>query len=324
MHFESEYRSPWPIHNGHIETIIPYFFRRVNPLPYTRERIDTDDGDFLDIDWVKQGCSSLVVLSHGLEGCSQSTYIYGMGHELLSQGHDVVCWNNRSCSGEMNRLFYSYHSGASYDLRSVLKHILSSTDYKEIYLVGFSMGGNQTLKYLGEESDQIDDRIKKAVAISTPVSLADCSKALASPMGKIYTKNFIIRMIRKLKLKLKDHSGVEIDFAKAKNAWTFETFDNNVTAPLFGFKNAQDYWDKASSLPWLKDITIPTLILNAKNDPFLMGRCFPFSETKDHPYVHLESPETGGHVGFPLPGLSKVWTENRVSSFVFTDEVVPN
>ena len=319
MLVSSKYKSSYPFSDGHVETVVPYFLRSVNELPYTRERIATQDRDFLDLDWVRRDNDRLVVLSHGLEGCSQSKYMMGMGRAFLNDSYDVLSWNNRGCSGETNKLLRMYHSGASFDLRDVLNHVFNTTSYQEIYLVGFSMGGNITLKYLGEEAEHVNPRIKKAVAISTPVSLQDCSESLAKGLSSLYTRHFILRMVKKLKVKKKHFEDFNPNLFHLSRLSNFRTFDDQITAPMNGYKDAQDYYDKASSLQFQPHIKVKSLIINAKNDPFLKGKCYPYKELTGHPFVDLETPEQGGHVGFVESGLyRKVWTEERVPNF-FTE-----
>ncbi len=317
MLIASEYRSSYPFSDGHIETVVPYFLRSVEVPTFSRERIDTEDSDFLDLDWLRQGSDRLVVLSHGLEGCSQSKYMMGMAHALFAQGFDVLAWNNRGCSGESNRLLRMYHSGASFDLRTVLKHVFQNHSYKKIDLVGFSMGGNITLKYLGEEGAQVDSRIHRAVAISTPTALKDCAESLSRGISSLYTRHFILRMVRKLKIKKQQFPDFNPDIFKLARLSDFKDFDDQITAPMNGFKDAQDYWQQASSLQFLPHIKVKTLIINAKNDPFLKGKCYPYEEVSGHPFVDLETPEQGGHVGFVEEGLYRsVWTERRVPHFL--------
>lgn len=316
MLIESTYQSPFPLNNGHVETLVPYFLRKLPPPSYFRERIETDDHDFLDLDWCQRNHKKLAVLSHGLEGCSHSNYIVGLGHKLSEYGYDVLAWNNRGCSGETNRLQSMYHSGASFDLRTVLNHVLEKHEYNEVYLVGFSMGGNITLKYLGEEGDQVDSRIKKAVAVSTPLSLGDCAEALSSGISLGYSRHFILRIIKKLKQKQAILPDFNPDIKGLKKIWDFESFDNKFTAPMHGFKDARDYWDKASSLPLLTKIKVKALIINALNDPFLGDQCYPYEMLKTNEFVDLETPNRGGHVGFLSDSLKTVWTESRILEYL--------
>ncbi len=316
MIVSSTYEPNLLINNGHVETVLPYFFRYLPPVNYQRERIQTDDGDFLDLDWIKKNNKKLVILSHGLEGCSQSSYNIGMSWFLAKHGYDVLVWNHRGCSGEPNRLKTSYHSGFSQDLKFVIEYVINQRQYSSIDLVGFSMGGNITLKYLGEEGDRVPSQINRAVAISTPVSLTDCSRALSKGISRIYTKNFIFRLVRKLEAKKKKFPDLNVNTKKLKRLWSFKKFDDQFTAPLYGFKNAEDYWEQSSSLPHIKSIRRPSLILNALNDPFLAGQCYPTDLVKDLEFVHLETPARGGHVGFPQKGLREFWSEKRTLEFI--------
>lgn len=316
MLIASNYQSPFPVANGHLETIIPYFFRKPQALKFSRERIETLDHDFLDLDWLRYGNRRLAILSHGLEGCSQSNYILGLSKFLSDRDFDVIAWNNRGCSGETNNLVKMYHSGASYDLREVVNHVAAQDFYHEIYLIGFSMGGNITLKYLGEEGANLNPRIRKAVAVSTPVYLPDCAKALSQGFSQIYSRKFIISLVEKLRAKKKKFPDFQADLDKLGKLWSFVEFDNALTAPLHGFKDADDYWNQSSSIRYIQHIQCSTLILNSLNDPFLHGQCYPFAETKDHPFVDLETPAFGGHVGFSQGGVRQTWMDQRVYEYL--------
>lgn len=286
---------------GHLQTLIPHLFRRVKPVAYSRERIETEDGDFLDLDWaadVDKAQDKLVIFSHGLEGSSRSKYILGMVPLFKARGFDALAWNCRTCGGEMNRTARFYHSGASYDLSAVVEHVLKNKNYKSIYLIGFSMGGNITLKYLGEKAEAIDPRIKKAVTFSVPLDLKSSTQAMTGTMGAIYTRKFVRTLNKKLKLKKDELSKLGLDIAGAHKIWDFHTWDGRFTAPLHGFASADDYYAKSSAKPFLKNIHVPTLIVNAKNDPFLGPGCFPTEELRGHPFVNLQTPKNGGHVGF--------------------------
>jgi len=318
MHVDSTFKTCFPVNNCHAETIVPYFFRKVPSLKFSRERIETADHDFLDLDWTLSGNKKLVIISHGLEGSSNSNYISSLGNYLQDQNYDLLAWNYRGCSGETNRLPCMYHSGASHDLRAVVNHVLKTKSYESIDLVGFSMGGNITLKYLGEEGEGLNPTIKKALSVSTPVSLADCAEALSTGVSLIYSKHFIERIIKKLKIKQEHLPEFKPNFTYLKKLWKFEAFDNEITAPINGFIDAKDYWQKSSSLFYLKKIPIKTLIVNALNDPFLAKRCYPFAETKNHAFVDLETPSRGGQVGFLEQGFNKVWIDRRIGEFLET------
>jgi predicted alpha/beta-fold hydrolase len=301
---------------GHWETIIPHIFRRVKPVAYARERIETEDGDFLDLDWAADGQEKLVVFSHGLEGSSRAKYIQGMIPRFREKGFDALAWNCRTCGGEMNRTARFYHSGASYDLDAVLNHVLKTKAYKEIYLIGFSMGGNITLKYLGEKAGALDPRIKKAIVFSVPLDLKSSTDRMTGGMGAVYTRKFVRTLNKKLRLKQAELDKLGIDIGGAHKIWDFKTWDGRFTAPLHGFASADDYYARSSSRPVLKNIRIPTLIVNALNDPFLGEGCFPAEELKGHPFVRLEMPRRGGHVGFLENGVFV--SEQKALDFLVT------
>jgi uncharacterized protein len=286
--------------NPHLQTIIPSVFRKVKNINYQRERISTPDGDFLDIDWSSGKTNSnllskkIVLISHGLEGNSTRQYILGMVKIFNNNGYDTLSWNFRSCSGQINDKLRFYHSGATDDLQTVIQHV-QNKGYAEIFLVGFSLGGNIVLKYLGEIGPiQI---IKKAIVFSVPMDLATSSDKIAQKSNWIYTYRFLKSLKAKIIKKAKFYPN-EINLANLGKIKTLESFDNEYTSKLHGFINAKDYYAKNSSIIFVEKIAIPTLIVNAKNDPFLSKECFPIDLLKNHPFVTLEIPEKGGHCGF--------------------------
>jgi len=290
--------------------------RRVKGVIYQRERIITSDDDFLDLDWVKNGSNRLAVLSHGLEGDSKRSYVLGMVNALTNHGWDAVAWNARGCSGEPNRVLRFTHSGATEDLHSVLCHIFSRSGYSDLVLVGFSLGGNLTLKYLGERGSRLDARIKAAAAFSVPCDLQASSIQLAKPANRIYMRRFLITLRRKIQILSRIMPGKidDLDYNRLQN---FKDFDDRYTAPLHGFKDANDYWSKSSCKQFLKNISIPTLLVNARNDPFLAEECYPVEEALHNPMLHLETPLEGGHVGFMSLNLrGEYWSEVRTVGFL--------
>ena len=289
----SKHRAPFYLFNGHLQTIIPGLFRQVDGVLYERERLFTPDNDFIDIDWSRVGSNELVVLSHGLEGDSSRPYIQGMVKSFNRCGVDALAWNYRSCSGEPNKLLRSYHLGASDDLDFVIKHALVTGNYDKVYLIGFSAGGNISLKYLGESPAFVPHEVKRAVVFSVPVDL----KSSAKQISRIYTQRFLKSLGEKLELKRQMFPD-ELDLTDYSILWTFPEFDERFTAPLHGFKSAEDYYKKVSSRQFLTNIQVPTLVVNAKNDPFLGKMCYPVREAEQNPYLYLEVPDEGGHVGF--------------------------
>jgi predicted alpha/beta-fold hydrolase len=311
---DHRYTPPFLLGNGHIQTIFPVVFRKVDGVCYTRERITTFDNDFIDLDWSTKGNNRLAIISHGLEGNSSRAYIKGMVKAVNAGGWDALAWNYRSCSGEPNRLLRSYHNGVTDDLSLVIDHAGRKYPYKEIALIGFSLGGNLTLLYLGRQTP--DPMVTKAVAFSAPCDLAASARALAKPVNKIYMKRFLRMLHQKIKEKMAVLPGMinDRDFYKIKD---FKAFDDRYTAPIHGFKNACDYWKKCSSKPYIPDITVPTLIINAMNDPFLPKACCPVREAAANRHVTLCMPESGGHVGFVSFNRQNLyWSEQQAVKFL--------
>ena len=238
----------------------------------------------------------MVIIIHGLEGSSKRAYIKGSAKILTQSGYDVCAINLRGCSGTANKLFRSYHSGATEDLQAVIEHVLNLDEYQSIYLHGFSLGGNLLLKYLGEKRERATE-IKGAVAISVPCQLADSLHQLLQFKNAIYAKRFKGNLIKKLKLKQELFPDLISD-TDIENIKTLKDFDNFYTSRAHGFKDAMDYYAKSSSLQFLDKIKVPTLIINALNDSFLGPQCYPIEIAKHHSNLFLEMPKYGGHVGF--------------------------
>jgi uncharacterized protein len=307
------YVPPFFLFNAHLETIYPAIFRNVSAPSYTRERITTPDNDFLDIDWFINNSDKLIIIQHGLEGNSQRAYIKGMAKAFFEHGYNVLAWNYRGCSDEMNRQLRFYHSGATDDLHTVISHAIAKINVKEISLIGFSLGGNITLKYLGER--QVSSLIKKAVVFSVPVHLESSCRKISSPSNRIYAYRFLKSLKQKIVAKSRLMSG--LDTTGISRIKTLLEFDDRYTAPLHGFKNAMDYYHQCSSVNFISHITIPTLIVNTKNDPFLADECFPVSLLDQHKFVKLEIPPRGGHVGFTLLNRKGLyWSEQRALDFI--------
>ncbi len=314
---ESTYHPPLGFWNGHLQTIYPALYRRVPWITRQRERLTTHDGDFLDLDWdTTPAAGRLAILSHGLEGDSRNHYIQGMAAALQRADWDTLAWNFRGCSGEQNRLLPSYHSGATGDLQAVVDQALATGRYQHVALVGFSLGGNLTLKYLGDLGPGVDPRLERAVAFSVPCDLASSSRQLEGIMNRIYMRRFLTRLREKIRQKMILFPG-QIHDAGLDAMRTFRAFDGAYTAPLHGFASAEDYWRQASCKPVLRRIAIPTLLVNARNDPFLGPRCFPEKAARENPHLHFEAPRSGGHVGFmTFNPQNEYWSETRAVGFL--------
>jgi predicted alpha/beta-fold hydrolase len=305
------YSRPYILFNRHLETIYPALFRRVDPVVASPERIDTPDGDFLDLYWANQGAEKLVILCHGLEGNARRPYMQGMARAFFLHGFDVLTWDYRGCGEEMNRTLRFYHSGATDDLHLVIKHA-AAKGYHQINLIGFSLGGNITLKYLGERHPDAV-QIHRAVVFSVPMELASSCRQISRPENLIYSYRFLKSLKDKVLRKSRLMKGLDTKYLPAIR--TLVQFDDRYTAPLHGFENASDYYHKCSSIHFLDAIETPTLIVNARNDPFLSAECFP--RLDKHRFIAFEAPVQGGHAGFTQFSKNGLyWSEERAVRFI--------
>ena len=312
----STFRPPYFLRNGHVQTILPVILPRRLPVVFERERLELEDGDFLDLHWScahQESPGPLAILLHGLEGSAGNGYIRGMAAAFNAAGWDALAWDLRGCGSEPNRLLRFYHSGETGDLAAVIRHAAASRS--RIALVGFSLGGNIALKYMGEAAPH--PAVACAVGISVPVDLASSARALDLRWSnRIYLRRFLKTLIAKIEAKAPRFPG-RIDTAGIRSIRSFREFDDRYTARIHGFRDAADYWAQSSARQYLPRITLPTLLLNARNDPFLTPESFPFVEAERNPRLFFEAPESGGHVGFldMARGLEP-WSERRAVEFV--------
>ncbi len=332
------YQPPFLYRYTHFNTIYTALWRPLFDLPYDRKRIDTPDGDFIDLDWSRVGSDKLLICVHGLEGHARKPYVRGIMHyfnqkrskeqakttksNTLQVGWDTVGVNLRSCSGEDNRFLYGYHSGKSEDLDFVVDSIIAEKKYKQIAIIGFSVGGNIVFKYAGEKGKNLPAEITHVMGFSVPCDLAGCSMEIEKPKNWIYLNQFLMSLKPKARKKAQLFPG-KFDLQTALKSRNFREFDTAYTAPVNGFKDCFDYWEKASCLPVLKNITVPTLLINAKDDTFLSPSCFPYEVAEQNPNFHLEVSERGGHLGFMSPDTEGyLWTEHRAWDFVHNTSAV--
>ena len=314
----SDYQAPTYLFNGHLQTIIPSQFRRVSDVNYQRQRLSTPDDDFLLLDWSSVGSNKLVIVSHGLEGDSERGYIRGMVRAFNREGYDALAWNFRGCGGIINQTYRFYHSGATPDLHFLVNYLRENHLYQSIILIGFSLGGNLTLKYLGEQGAEATDIISSAAVFSVPLDLLACSRKIAEPKNFIYGRRFL----RNLKNKIRAKEAIMPDKISSEffpNIKTLEDFDDYYTAPLHGFQNAADYYHQCSSIHFLKSIKVPTLVVSAKNDPFLAESCYLTQESDTTQYLYFQAPNEGGHCGFMPRNHSSgknFWSEDLAIQFV--------
>jgi predicted alpha/beta-fold hydrolase len=313
-----DYHAPRWQFNAHMQTIWPSVFRKVAFAYQQRERLELPDGDFVDLDWklASPEKNKLVVITHGLEGDSGRHYVVGVGRLFAENGYDVLGWNCRSCSGELNRLLRFYHHGDAADLRLVIRHAIQKFRYSEIVLVGFSMGASLSLRVLGEFPDELPEQVKCAIGFSVPCDIKGSVEALTKPANSIYARRFLRKLGKKLQQKAQLFPG-QINVEGYDRIRFFEEFDNRYTAPLHGYKDAEDFYTKASVKPLLQNIRRPALIVQALNDPFLTEACFPYAEAAQSEHVFLETPEDGGHCGFMLGGSPYSWAELRALEFAY-------
>lgn len=310
--------APFWQFNGHLQTLAPGILRRIKDIDYQRERIETPDGDFLDLDWLKHGNRRLVILTHGLEGSSAGQYIRGTARHFFRNGWDALAWNCRSCSGEMNRSFRMYHHGDTEDIHTVIRHALASGPYEAVALVGYSMGGNITMKYLGTKGVDADPRIMAGVAFSSPCDIAAGADVLDRWDNFIYKKRFMGFLARKLQLKDQQFPG-RLDVAKLQAVRRWHDFDEWFSAPICGYASAAEFHQQASAKNFLEGIRVPTLLVSALNDPILTPECFPVETARNHPYFYFELTPGGGHCGFRAKGDGESsWSERRALEFCAT------
>ena len=316
------YRAPWWLPGGHLQTIYASVAVPRRHLSYRRERWDTPDGDFIDLDWTTgdKPCDTsperrLLVVFHGLEGSARSHYALALMHAARARGWDGVVVHFRGCSGTPNHLPRAYHSGDSHEIDWILRRLASTRAPQAVHAVGISLGGNALLKWLGEQGRSAADVVVRAVAVSAPLDLMAAGDALGRGFNMIYTREFLKTLKAKSLAKLTRHPEI-YDAGAVAGSKTLRAFDNVVTAPLHGFRDTDDYWTRSSSKPLLAAVEVPTLVINALNDPFLPPSALPASDMVSFA-VTLEYPETGGHVGFvsgPFPG-NHDWLPDRVFAF---------
>ena len=315
--FAGDYVAPVWLPGGHLQTIYANLFIHVPTVHYRRERLELADGDFLDFDWIDgEPNAPVVILFHGLEGSSSSGYARTFMHMISARGWNGVVAHFRGTSGEDNRLPRAYYAGDSEEIERIMRHVKTLYPTQPRYAVGVSLGGNALLKWLGEQGEAARSWVNAAVGVSAPLDLTAAGVALDSGFNRyVYTARFLATLKVKALRKAAQYPGV-LDADAIRAATTFREFDTLVTARLHGFVDADDYWFKVSSKPWLKSIRVPTLVLNARNDPFLPADALPgINEVSDA--VTLEQPETGGHVAFPggpFPGTVE-WLPQHVLQF---------
>lgn len=312
----STYNPKYFFRSKHFNTVYRTLFHNFT-IDYKRKRIELQDGDFIDLDFSSVKSNEIVIVLHGVEGSANSNYVKSVTHVLNKNNYDVVAVNFRGCSGEPNRLLSSYHSGKTDDIINVVQFLEENYNYKSYNLIGFSLGGNVTLKYLGEMGELISSKIKSAATVSVPCDLKGSSESIAKFWNVVYMQRFLISLKKKTHIKLKQFPESFLDKEKIDKVKNFYDFDNMYTAPAHGFTSAFDYWEKSSSKKFIESIKVPTLLITADDDPFLSSSCIPVEEANNNKNFLLEITKHGGHVGFNsnFSQSSGLWLENRIVEF---------
>jgi uncharacterized protein len=313
-------RAPW-LPGPHLGTVWASVAR---PLPrprFRRERWELADGDFLDVDRLEgaRPDAPVLVISHGLEGSSSASYVRGLAVAARRRGLAVAAWNFRGCSGAPNRLLRQYHSGDTGDLASVVERLRIEAPGRPVVLAGFSLGGNQLVKWLGESGDDLPPEVRGAVAVSVPFDLARCASALDGPgfWPWVYRERFLRRLRRKALRKAIEHPG-RIDAEAVRRSTTFSEYDGLVTAPLHGFESAEDYWTRSSAARFVSGVRKPLLLLSADDDPLVPSVSLPVEAAGQNPAVTLEVTSGGGHVAFVSgpPWRPGYWAEEQAVDYL--------
>jgi hypothetical protein len=309
------FKPAWWLRNSHTQTLWPYLFQKKFRFHLERERLELPDGDFIDLCWTDQRSDTIVMIIHGLEGSIDSHYSRRIIPALYKHGWQVVFMHFRGCSGEHNRLARSYHSGDTGDIEFLIDTLQRRFPGTNLFAVGYSLGGNALLKYLGEAPGR--QQLKGAVAVSVPFDLAKGAMRLAIGFSRMYQRHLLQRLQGKIIDKFTGKQA-PVPLGKISNLNTFMRFDDAVTAPLHGFKDVHDYYSRSSSRQFLKNISVPTLIIHAYDDPFLTPDAIPGADELSG-QIRLELSKHGGHVGFVsgnIPFRPVYWLEQRIPEFI--------
>jgi len=310
-----DYRAPWWLPGGHAQTILAKWLDRKIQITYARERWDTPDGDFIHVDWAgAENAARLLVLFHGLEGSSESHYAREVALHGMAGGWRCAVAHFRSCSGELNDKARAYHAGDSEEIAWILERFAAR--HPEVYAAGVSLGGNALLKWLAERGEAAAGVVRRAAAVSAPIDLAAMGARLSSGVNRYYGNWFLERGLRdkalaKIAKFPQEHATAGVSTERVRATQTLPEFDDALTAPLHGFAGKDDYYTRSSTVNLLTGIRVPTLVLNARNDPLLPEEVLP-QEGRPTPWLETAFPAQGGHAGFPG---RRQWLARRVLEF---------
>jgi len=308
---DTTFRTTFLNRNGHFSTMYAGAFKKSIPPVYSREKWILPDGDFLEVDYQIKSAKKAIILCHGLEGSSTSSYNNRAARFYLSNGFSVFTWNNRSCGSVMNTSAKLYHHGEVEDLSFVVDEVIHR-GFTEVFLVGFSMGGAQIMNYLGRK--EISDKVKAGVAVSTPIELKSSAERMERGLSKIYLNRFIGKIRKKIIIKATEFPGL-IDKKASMKISSFADLAEHYIVPVYRFESLDDFYKKASPSGCMKNIKTPVLILNSLDDPIIGEAGFPVDFARKHNYVHLETPRYGGHCAFCLANSDYAYSEIRALEF---------
>ncbi|MBP5672085.1 MAG: alpha/beta fold hydrolase [Lentisphaeria bacterium] len=303
---KSSYHAPFLLGNAHIQTILPSYMRHEDDIAYEREPFNTPDDDVIQLDWSKVGSDRLLIINHGLCGHTHRHYVLSLVKAFNANGWDCMAWNYRGTSKEQNKQLKFTTNNSTDELGWLVNHAIDKGHYRKIALSGYSMGGNIATLYLSREAERVPPQVIGGAVFCAAIDLHGCTISLDNPFNRIYTKHFLKKLIALARAKHEQFPD-KVDLSNIDGIKTFHDYDNRFTAPLVGFKDADDYYTTASASRYLEKLKLPLLMVNPKNDPFLGGDCYPVEFAKKSDKLFLEIPDSGGHCGFITPGRDKLW-----------------
>lgn len=307
---QSNYRPPAYLFNGQLQTIAPFFWVKQDRTLYQTEKLELPDGDFLELDWIRGGHDQLMIIHHGLEGNSRSHYVQQMALHFRELGWDILAIHARSCGREMNRLPVLYHGGATKDIDAVVTKY--SKKYSSLVLVGFSLGGNMLLNFVARHGTPAN--LRAIAAFSVPCDLQKSEQQIDRFINRVFAQKFLQKLKNKVRKMESQHPG-SFDVNTLDGMTSIQTFSANFTAPFSGFNSLDDFYASGSCLSSLREMRVPTLLVNAQNDPFLSDTSYPIDLASTSDYVFLDMPKRGGHSAFPIT-TTKSWMPNRLEQFL--------
>ncbi|RYF26002.1 MAG: alpha/beta fold hydrolase [Flavobacteriales bacterium] len=307
---QSNYRPPTYLFNGYLQTVAPFFGVKPNRSLYHTEKMELPDGDFLELDWIRGGYDKLMIICHGLEGNSRSHYVQQMAEHFCLRGFDILAIHARSCGREMNRLPVLYHGGSTADIAAIVDAY--APNYNSLVLVGFSLGANMLLNFATRH--RTPPNLNAIAAFSVPCDLRKSEQQIDRWVNRPFAEKFLVKLKNKVRKLEAQHPGV-FDINKLDGMKNIQSFTAQFTAPFSGFDSLEQFYIAGSSLQALADITIPTLLVNAQNDPFLSKTSYPLDLAMASAYLFVEIPKHGGHTAFPISSTIS-WMPGRLETFL--------